>query len=134
METRDTGNAPRIFIDGATCDGIVDLDQVPGHYTPATPQVGDPATLEHVLTPETAAAITEAAIQAAKFLRKLVERLTDPRQRFIDGLLWQACEKPRMYHLYKHAKKARTSKKNRRRLMKLLYSKMKAAADEGGNE
>ena len=127
-------DAPNIFIDGEPCDGIGEIAPASTDDLPPVQRVGDPATLEHVLTPETTAAIAEAAMQAAKALRKMVERLTDPRTRFIDGLLWQACEKPRMYHLYKHAKKARTRKKNRRRLMVLLYSKMKAAADEGGNE
>ena len=51
---------------------------------------------------------------------------------FIDGLLYAANDHPRWWHLYKHAKKARTRKKYRRLLFLQLIEKTREGAPIGG--
>lgn len=96
-------------------------------------------TLELTLTPEQAAAIVAAGkividkmidtiVQAlrefadwvADVLRKVVVAAAKTASDIVDSLLYTANEHPKWRYLYKHAKKARTRKKYRRRLMQQL--------------
>ncbi|MEE0732819.1 MAG: hypothetical protein U0M23_04135 [Acutalibacteraceae bacterium] len=96
-------------------------------------------TLELTLTPEQAAAIVAAGkividkmidtiVQAlrefadwvADVLRKVVVAAAKTASDIVDSLLYTANEHPKWWYLYKHAKKARTRKKYRRRLMQQL--------------
>lgn len=47
---------------------------------------------------------------------------------FVDAMLYNANDRPKWWHLYKHAKKRRTRKKYRRLLMQQLTRKLAAAA------
>lgn len=95
----------------------------------------DSMTLELTLTPEQAAAIVETlkpAIEefvrrvreftewAAEVLRKVAAVVCERAAKFIEAELYFANDNPKWWHLYKHAKKARTRKKYRRRLMEQL--------------
>lgn len=106
----------------------------------------DTMTLELSISPEQAAAIVEAirpklkkvAEHIAKALRQFAEWagevlskvVTAVRQNvndYMDELLYNANDHPKWWHLYKHAKKARTRKKYQRRLMQQLCRKLEAA-------
>lgn len=102
----------------------------------------DSMTLELTITPETAAPFLSAAqemIERAKAaIQKLAEQLAEMARtaaqivrdyvsKFVDALLYNANDHPKWWHLYKHAKKARTRKKYRRRLMQQLVTKLAAA-------
>lgn len=80
---------------------------------------------------ETIKTVTDAAVLAAK---RLVERIkaeasivTEKVSKLIEAEMFFANENPRWWHLYKHAKKARTRKKYRRLLMKQLLKNIKEA-------
>lgn len=113
----------------------------------ATEKPPDTLTLELTLTPEQAAAVVAAvkpvidraidtivqalrefADWAADVLRKVAAATAKTASDLVDSLLYTANEHPKWWHLYKHAKKARTRKKYRRRLMQQLLRKLEAAA------
>ena len=94
----------------------------------------DSMTLEPTLTPEQVAAIVETlkpaieefvrrvrkfAVWAAEVLKKVSAAICK-MAKFIEAELYYANDNPKYWHLYKHAKKARTRKKYRRRLMEQL--------------
>lgn len=100
-------------------------------------------SMELTLTigPEQAAAIAEtmrrAFDRALETVRKAADWLTEAlrkaataiRERaasFVDFMLYHANDHPKWWHLYKHAKKARTRKKYRRLLMTQLSTKLAA--------
>ncbi len=108
------------------------------------PKVRAPDSMELTLTiePETAAAIANTihstVERVAAKLRQIWEAIgqkfrqaaaiADNRvSEFMDALLYQANDNPKWWHLYKHAKKYRTRKKYKRRLMQQLQVKLAAA-------
>lgn len=99
------------------------------------------------LTPDTAAALLDAITpqivkfwesvrswvnEAAKALGKLMTAIgkaaAEAVNNLVDAVLYNANDRPKWWHLYKHAKKRRTRKKYRRLLMKQLTRKLAAAA------
>ncbi len=85
---------------------------------------------------ELAAALCEFADQVANAFRQLVERIAEAIapilkqlgkwiEKIYDAMLNAAADNPRHWHLYKHAKKARTRKKYRRRLERALLAKLR---------
>lgn len=73
-------------------------------------------------------ALREFADWAADVLRKVAAATAKTASDLVDSLLYTANEHPKWWRLYKHAKKARTRKKYRRRLMQQLLRKLEAAA------
>lgn len=99
------------------------------------------------LTPDTATALLDAITpqivkfwesvrswvnEAAKALGKLMavigKAAAEAVNNLVDAMLYNANDRPKWWHLYKHAKKRRTRKKYRRLLMKQLTRKLAAAA------
>lgn len=99
------------------------------------------------LTPDTAAALLDAITpqivkfwesvrswvnEAAKALGKLMAAIgkaaAEAVNNLVDAMLYNANDRPKWWHLYKHAKKRRTRKKYRRLLMQQLARKLAAAA------
>lgn len=99
------------------------------------------------LTPDTAAALLDAITpqiakfwesvrswvnEAAKALGKLMAAIgkaaAEAVNNLVDAMLYNANDRPKWWHLYKHAKKRRTRKKYRRLLMKQLTRKLAAAS------
>lgn len=99
------------------------------------------------LTPDTAAALLDAITpqivkfwesvrswvnEAAKDLGKLMAAIgkaaAEAVNNLVDAMLYNANDRPKWWHLYKHAKKRRTRKKYRRLLMQQLTRKLAAAA------
>lgn len=102
----------------------------------------DSMTLEITITKETAPAFLQVAQEgierAAQAIQKFGEWLLEAVRtaarivresvdKFVDAMLYKANDHPKWWHLYKHAKKARTRKKYRRRLMQQLTAKLAAA-------
>ena len=102
----------------------------------------DSMTLEITITKETAPAFLQVAQEvierAAQAIQKFGEWLLEAVRtaarivresvdKFVDAMLYKANDHPKWWHLYKHAKKARTRKKYRRRLMQQLTAKLSAA-------
>ena len=103
------------------------------------------ATLELTFGPEQAAAIMARAKPvidkvfnvvtqvlrdfsewAAGVIKKAAEAIRRNVDAYMDALLYTANTHPKWWHLYKHAKKARTRKKYRRRLMQQLIEQLRA--------
>lgn len=99
------------------------------------------------LTPDTATALLDAITsqivkfwesvrswvnEAVKALGKLMAAIgkvaAEAVNNLVDAMLYNANDRPKWWHLYKHAKKRRTRKKYRRLLMKQLTRKLAAAA------
>lgn len=99
------------------------------------------------LTPDTATALLDAITpqivkfwesvrswvnEAAKALGKIAAAIGKAAatavNNFVDAMLYNANDRPKWWHLYKHAKKRRTRKKYRRLLMKQLTRKLAAAS------
>lgn len=99
------------------------------------------------LTPDTASALLDAITpqivklwesvrswvnEAAKALGKIAAAIGKAAatavNNFVDAMLYNANDRPKWWHLYKHAKKRRTRKKYRRLLMQQLTRKLAAAA------
>ena len=132
--------------DGAPFEEIGDTELEPVHPDDVAQVVKNTAELPDLtltFTPEQAEAVVAAlkpAIEyiaqecrkiakwAAEALKKFVATVCDIDKGVIEHLLHSANDNPRWWHLYKHAKKARTRKKYRRILMKQLLSKLKATA------
>lgn len=112
-------------------------------------QAEHPPTMELTitLTPDTAAALLDAITpqivkfwesvrnwvnEAAKALGKLMAAIgkaaAEAVNNLVDAMLYNANDRPKWWHLYKHAKKRRTRKKYRRLLMQQLTRKLAAAA------
>lgn len=112
-------------------------------------QAEHPPSMELTLTitPDTAAALLDAITprivklwesvkswinEVAKALGKLMAAIgkatAEAVSGFVDTMLYNANDRPKWWHLYKHAKKRRTRKKYRRLLMQQLTRKLAAAA------
>lgn len=61
-------------------------------------------------------------------IMNVAKAITQTWDDLMDRMLFEANDNPKWWHLYKHAKKYRTRKKYRRRLMQQLFSKMGAAS------
>lgn len=75
-----------------------------------------------------AEAFERVAKWATEVCQKVAAVLRDTASKIVDTLLYNFNDHPRWWYLYKHAKKARTRKKYRRRLMEQLQQKLRAAA------
>lgn len=72
--------------------------------------------------------INEAAKALGKFMAAISKATAEAVNNFVDAMLYNANDRPKWWHLYKHAKKRRTRKKYRRLLMQQLTRKLAAAA------
>ena len=120
-----------------------------GELEPATadseldplPKVPDNVTLELKISPEQAAAIVESlkptieklkqafrqiGEQLTQTFKKIAENMRKNMDMCIDTMLYNANDNPKWWHLYKHAKKWRTRKKYRKKLMQQLLRKLEA--------
>ena len=75
-----------------------------------------------------AAALKQFTDTAHEIWRELVRVFHYNWDDFLDKLLAVANDDPKAWRLYKHAKKARTRKKYKKRLMKKLVNAIKAGA------
>lgn len=75
-----------------------------------------------------AEALKRITDRALEILRELARVFRYNWAEFLDKLLAVANDDPKAWHLYKHAKKARTRKKYKKRLMQKLVSAIKAGA------
>ena len=106
-------------------------------------KVPDNVTLELKISPEQAAAIVESlkptiekikqafrqiGEQLTQTFKKIVVAARKSADEYMDNLLYCANDNPRWWHLYKHAKKWRTRKKYRNKLMQQLRRKLAAEA------
>lgn len=112
-------------------------------------ELRNPPTMDLTLTltPDTASALLDAITpqivkiwesvkswvnEAAKALGKIAAAIGKAAatavNNFVDAMLYNANDRPKWWHLYKHAKKRRTRKKYRRLLMQQLTRKLAAAA------
>lgn len=147
QQEKETGT---VYINGQPFDGEIreltlpefapsDLSGIPPD---TAPKISESMTLELTIGPEGAAAIEKAikpAIeQAAKAAREIMDAIVATFKKaaeaaakaisgFVDSLLYHANDHPKWWHLYKHAKKARTRKKYRRRLIQQFTAKLAAA-------
>lgn len=75
--------------------------------------------------------ICEALWELAKWASEVISRaasaIAQAGNDLVEHMLYAANNNPKWWHLYKHAKKYRTRKKYRRRLMQQLLSKLRAA-------
>lgn len=132
-----------LYIDGQPFDGEIHELTLPELEVPDF-KPPDPPSIELTIQigPEQADAILEAfrpVIQkAAEAARNLLDAIVQTFKKaamaaaramndFMDAMLYNANDHPKWWHLYKHAKKARTRKKYRRRLMQQLTAKLAAA-------
>lgn len=143
-----TPEAGALYINGQPCSGrpgdLTLPDILPGTESDLDPPLTS-STMELTLTigPEAAVAIVEAlrpafeyimeqfrklADWAVKTIKKVAEVARKAAGDLMDGLLYNANDHPKWWHLYKHARKARTRKKYRRRLMQQLLGKVRAAS------
>ena len=132
--------APVVFyINGQPFEGLTDETI---ELEPANPDdVTIPAELPELtltLTPESSASIVELlksikdkAVQALQQLIETTQKsaaiVSEKAAKLIEAEMYFANDNPRWWHLYKHAKKARTRKKYRRLLMKQLLEQLKEA-------
>ena len=72
--------------------------------------------------------INEAAKALGKFVAAIGKATAEAVNSLVDAMLYNANDRPKWWHLYKHAKKRRTRKKYRRLLMQQLTRKLAAAA------
>lgn len=138
-EDKDMFDGVVTYIDGEPFEGLTDATP---ELEPANPDdVTIPAELPELtftLTPESVAALAEqlktaadAAVQAFKWLVKGVTAaasvIAGKASKLVEAEMYYANDNPRWWHLYKHAKKARTRKKYRRLLMKQLLRNLRDA-------
>ncbi len=121
-----TGSKPNIqnyTINGEEWDGkIRELEPGKIEAEPIVPAETPPSIeLTLPLTPEIYERLTKLTKQLTEAFKKLTQKLARTSEYLIDRLLYEANDNPRWWHLYKHAKKARTRKKYKRLLMKQLY-------------
>lgn len=72
--------------------------------------------------------INEVAKALGKLAAAIGKATAEAVNNFVDAMLYNANDRPKWWHLYKHAKKRRTRKKYRRLLMQQLTRKLAAAA------
>lgn len=127
------------YVNGEPFEGLTDATL---ELEPTNPDdVTIPAELPELtfsLAPESAAAIVEllkpVRDKAVQALQQLLEAMRnasaivcEKASKLIEAEMYYANDNPRWWHLYKHAKKARTRKKYRRLLMKQLLRKLRDA-------
>ena len=146
MGDKEALTGGQIYFDGQPFEGIKEAEFVP-ELTDDAPEaplrVADNVELTLTFTPEQAAAMVEAFKEAlepvVQAINKVIEWAREVIQQiaaavkktahgFMDRMLYAANDHPKWWHLYKHAKKARTRKKYRRRLVQQLLRKLEAAA------
>ena len=71
-------------------------------------------------------ALEVVAVAVAEIGRKVSRQLKVFGNGVVDEILYRANDNPKWWHLYKHAKKARTRKKYRNKLFKQYLRKVKA--------
>ena len=72
--------------------------------------------------------VNEAAKALGKLMAAIGKAAAEAVNNLVDAMLYNANDRPKWWHLYKHAKKRRTRKKYRRLLMKQLTRKLSAAS------
>lgn len=127
------------YINGQPFEGLTDetIELEPANPDDVTipPELPE---LTFTLAPESVAALIElikaAGEAAAKTFKQLMEGIkaaasivTEKAAKLIEAEMYYANDNPRWWHLYKHAKKARTRKKYRRLLMKQLLRNLNDA-------
>lgn len=107
------------------------------HAAPGTLHIDGQPSVEQAA--DMVGAIKSAIQKATESIHNLLDAIARDIQKntavvaktindFVDTMLYNANDHPKWWHLYKHAKKARTRKKYRRRLMRQLTAKLAAAA------
>ncbi len=152
QQEKDTCADPgALYIDRQHFTGKLAELEIP-HFSPldlALPELRSPPTMDLTitLTPDTATALLDAITpqivklwesvknwvnEAVKALGKLAAAIGKATatavNNFVDAMLYNANDRPKWWHLYKHAKKRRTRKKYRRLLMQQLTRKLATAA------
>ena len=94
----------------------------PGQYT-ALAEAIQPAINELTRT------IREIADRAAEAWQNITNAVSIYWYNFVDSMLYLANDNPKWWHLYKHAKKARTRKKYRSKLMRQLLRELEEAKE-----
>lgn len=127
------------YVNGEPFEGLKDatleLEPANPDDLPEAPELPE---LTFTLPPESVAALIElikaAGEAAAQAFKQLVDGLknvaaiaAEKASKLIEAEMYYANENSRWWHLYKHAKKARTRKKYRRLLMKQLLKNLKEA-------
>lgn len=127
------------YVNGEPFEGItgatLELEPANPDDLPEAPELPE---LTFSLKPESAAAIVELlksvrdkAVQALQQLleatRNAAAIVTEKASKLVEAEMYYANDNPRWWHLYKHAKKARTRKKYRRLLMKQLLRNLRDA-------
>ena len=152
QQEKDTRAAPgALYVDGQRFAGKITELELPHFSLPelSLPELRSPPSMELTLTitPDTAAAILDAiqpaalrfleavakaAVEAWEWLKRGAAKAAKIAARWadkcMDAMLYNANDRPKWWHLYKHAKKRRTRKKYRRLLMQQLTRKLAAAA------
>jgi hypothetical protein len=127
------------YVNGEPFEGLKDatleLEPANPDDLPEAPELPE-LTLK--ITPEGAAAIVESlksvhdkAVQALQQLLETMRNASavvcEKASKLIEAEMYYSNDNPRWWHLYKHAKKARTRKKYRRLLMKQLLRNLRDA-------
>lgn len=152
QQEAETRAAPgTLYIDGQRFTGPIPELEIPHLSTPELelPELRSPPTMDLTLTltPDTASALLDAIApqivklwesvkswvnEAVKALGKIAAAIGKAAatavNNLVDAMLYNANDRPKWWHLYKHAKKRRTRKKYRRLLMQQLTRKLAAAA------
>ena len=124
----------RLYIEGQEWDGSLREIEPAGELPEeAEPLPTVPGSIELTLTPEASEALgimvqcaretIERIVEAFRKLAGAVRKIWD---KIVDTLLRIVNDNPKWWHLYKHAKKYRTRKKYRNRLMQQLRSVLRA--------
>ena len=133
MPIGEKPNIQDIYINGKEWDGKVGEFETSEIETDPVVQLETPASIELTLplTPvvynylrfineHLTEALKAIGLQLNKYLEKIKQQLVR-NDNLIDRLLYEANDNPRWWHLYKHAKKARTRKKYKHLLVKQLH-------------
>ena len=102
-----------------TNENLYITEQAATDPRPATPDVTE---LMNSNTPEQWAKFAAAVKEAVEMINEILRRMNE----YIEAQMFHANDRPRWWHLYKHAKKYRTRKKYRHLLMKQLLRKRAA--------
>lgn len=142
----------RLYMNGQPWDGTIhEASQTP-ELEPQTEitsaltvpeQTAEEMTLQLTVGPEFDITVVEKARhiveqvadrlrQLAQWAREVIAKVAaaagQAMSNLLDSMMYHANDNPKWWHLYKHAKKRRTRKKYRNRLMKQLLRKLEAAA------
>lgn len=84
--------------------------------------------LEEPEASESLERLAQAACEVCERILELSKIWSNTKNSFMDYMLCVVNDNPKWWHLYKHAKKRRTRKKYRNRLMRQLLSIQRAAS------